>query len=92
MSVKRPSKDELAEVARSLFMTLSDEDSAFFLDAIDGGLIGFDAIEAMPDFLPPVEFPRSEGRRPTAAENGLNAWYVKTEIRGAQSGKLAGKT
>ena len=37
-------------------------------------------------------YPRTSGRFPTAEENPRNAWYVKTSIKGAASGKLAGKT
>jgi amidase len=43
------------------------------------------------DYLPPVDYPRTSGYRPTAEENPINAWYVKTEMRGAPRGPLAGK-
>ena len=36
--------------------------------------------------------PRAPGYRPEGDENKHNAWYVKTTIKGAPSGKLAGKT
>ena len=45
----------------------------------------------MPDELPPVSYPRCPGRRPTSEENPHGAWYVKTEVPGGGSGKLAGK-
>ena len=37
----------------------------------------------LPDYLPPVRYPRTPGYRPGAAENPLNAWAVKSEVRGA---------
>jgi len=46
----------------------------------------------MPDNLPLVRYPRRPGFRPGAEDNSHNAWYVKTTVRGAESGKLAGKT
>src|SRR5437016_9130860 len=46
----------------------------------------------MPDYVPAVKYPRTPGYRPEGEENKYNAWYVKTTIKGAPSGKLAGKT
>jgi amidase len=54
-------------------------------------LTAYDAIDAMPDNLPRVKYPRTPGYRPAGAENALNAWYVKTDIRGAMSGPLEGR-
>ena len=51
----------------------------------------YDRLDAMPDNLPEVRYPRSPGRFPDPSENPLNAWYVKTEVRGAPDGKLRGK-
>ncbi len=42
--------------------------------------------------FPAVTYPRTPGYRPEGEENKYNAWYVKTTIKGAPSGKLAGKT
>ena len=51
----------------------------------------YDRLDATPDNLPPVRYPRSPGRFPDLSENPLNAWYVKTEIPGAPDGPLKGK-
>ena len=45
----------------------------------------------MPDELPAVKYPRGPGHRPSANENKLGAWYVKTSIKGKPGGKLAGR-
>src|SRR5262249_31680876 len=39
----------------------------------------------------PVKYPRAPGYRPSAEENPFNAWYWKTDIKGAPKGLLAGK-
>ena len=39
----------------------------------------------------PVKYPRAPGYRPSPEENPHNAWYWKTDIKGAPSGVLAGK-
>ena len=40
----------------------------------------------------PVKYPRTPGLRPQPEENPYNAWYWRTEITGAPSGPLIGKT
>ena len=49
-------------------------------------------VDAMPDNLPLVKYPRTPGYQPGSEENQYNAWYVKTEVKGASQGKLQGKT
>src|SRR5437867_2010146 len=57
-----------------------------------GSIAAYDAVDAMPDYLPPVKYPRTPGYRPEGAENKYNAWYVKTTVKGADQGRLRGKT
>ena len=45
----------------------------------------------MPDNLPEVRYPRTPGYRPSGDENTLNAWAVKSLVRGAEHGPLSGK-
>src|SRR2546423_8345863 len=88
---KLPTPDELRAVGRQLGLTLSDDDVKFFLDTMGGSVAAYHAIEAMADPMPPVKYPRTPGYRPQGAENKYNAWYYKSEVQGAPSGKLKGK-
>ena len=90
-SVKLPTSAELAAVGKQLGMALSDADSAFFLETMIGNVAAYGALEAMADNLPPVKYPRTPGYRPEGEENKYNAWYYKSEVKGASSGKLEGK-
>ena len=92
MPVKRPTPAQLHDVARDLGMTFTDEDVASFLALMEGSFGAYDAVDAMPDYVPTVTYPRTPGRRPEGDENRHNAWYVKTTVKGALTGKLAGKT
>jgi amidase len=92
MTVRRPTLENMRAVAKSLSFNLSDEDLRFFLEDMQGALDDYDIVDALPDFLPEVKYPRTLGYRPSAEENPLNAWYVKTEIKGASRGKLAGRS
>src|SRR5881398_2684771 len=90
-SAKLPTPDELKAVGRQMGMRLSDADIAFFLETMGGTVAAYHAIEAMVDPMPPVKYPRTPGYRPEGAENKYNAWYYKSEVQGAPSGKLRGK-
>ena len=46
----------------------------------------------MPDYLPPVKYPRGGAYRPEGSENRYNAWHYKCTVKGADSGPLKGKT
>jgi len=88
----KPNDQQLREIAATFGVNLSNEDTDFFAEVLGPLFELTDAALTGPDALPEVTYPRSPGRRPTAEENPLNAWYYKTDIKGAQEGKLAGKT
>ena len=92
MTVQRPTLAQLKEIVRELGMSMSDTRVQEFLDVMQGTLDAYDVVDAMPDNLPPVLYPRTAGHRPSPEENPLNAWYVKTEVRGAPRGPLHGRT
>ena len=37
----------------------------------------YDLIDALPDEIPAVHYPRAAGYRPEGDENPLNAWYTR---------------
>nr|MCU0790477.1 amidase family protein [Nitratireductor sp.] len=92
MTVQRPTLSQMKEVVAELGMNMSDARLQEFLDVMQGTLDAYDVVDSLPDFLPPVLYPRTSGYRPTPEENPMNAWYVKTEIRGAPRGPLHGRT
>lgn len=92
MTVKRATLAELKAIADDLAIPLTDERAAEFLALMQGNFDAYDLLEAMPDEKPIVKYPRTPGYRPEGEENRYNAWYVKTTVKGASSGKLAGKT
>ncbi|MCP5080500.1 MAG: amidase [Alphaproteobacteria bacterium] len=92
MSVRRPTHSQLKDIVHNLGMHMSDERVGEFLDIMNGLTDAYDVVDAMPDYLPPVDYPRTAGYRPSAEENPLNAWYIKTDIKGAPRGPLSGKT
>jgi amidase len=91
MAVKGPTPAQLAGIAADLGLNLSDEEVRFFVDSMAGTVAVYRLIDALPDYLPEVRYPRAGGHRPGSAENPLNAWAWKASIRGAAGGPLAGK-
>ena len=92
MTAQRPTHAQLKEIVGELGMHMSDARIQEFLDVMQGTLDAYDVVDAMPDHLPPVLYPRTAGHRPAPEENPLNAWYVRTELRGAPRGPLHART
>ena len=91
MTLRRPTTSQIREAAEDLGMELSETEIETFAGMAQGALDAFDLLDLMPDYLPPVKYPRTPGYRPEGEENKYGAWYVKTSIKGRESGKLAGK-
>lgn len=92
MTVQRPTLSQMKAIVEELGMHMSDARVQEFLDVMQGTLDAYDVVDSLPDNLPPVLYPRTSGYRPTLEENPMNAWYVKTEIKGAPRGPLLGRT
>ena len=91
MTVRRPTLDQMRGVVGGLGMSMSDREIMDYMTIMEGTFQAYDRVDALPDNLPQVKYPRTPGRRPSQEENPLNAWYIKTDIRGAPGGPLEGK-
>jgi len=77
--------DEITELMRELGM--SDEDAGDYHQLVQANLAG---VQLIPE--PATERVERAWHTPARAENPLGAWYVRTDIRGASNGRLAGKS
>lgn len=88
---EKPSLEDLRRAAHELGMKPSDD----YLRAVDEIVTplsaAYAALDAMPDELPPVKYPRGPVTWPTGDENRYGAWYVKTSIKGRPGGPLSGR-
>ncbi len=91
MPVKRPSLEQLQNVAESLHLNMSDAELLEYRDCMEGTFHAYDRVAELADHVPAVNYPRTPGRRPDPSENAMNAWYVKSEVAGAPDGPLAGR-
>ncbi len=92
MVVQRPTLEQLRDIVFDFGMSIEDSDLQTYHAVLEGTCAAYDVVDAMPDYLPPVKYPRTPGYRPEGDENKYNAWYVKSTVEGAPSGKLKGKT
>jgi amidase len=90
-TVKSPTVDQMHAIVESLHMNMSTREVAEYLEIMEGTFQSYDRLTQLPDNLPPVRYPRTPGIKPSAADNPLNAWAVKSEVRGAAHGPLSGK-
>ena len=88
---QKPDISDLRAAAQKLGMKPSDE----YLQAVEQIVTplaaAYATLDATPDELPAVKYPRGPFYRPSAEENPHGAWYMKTSIKGQPTGKLAGR-
>ena len=92
MAIERPSNDELESILQNHSLKMDSEERAIFNSLIDSTLNAYDVVDALPDHLPEVKYPRDKGSMVSNIDNPYNAWYWKTDIKGSSDGPLAGKS
>jgi Asp-tRNA(Asn)/Glu-tRNA(Gln) amidotransferase A subunit family amidase len=82
---------QLRELADEIGPSLTDADLKLFTELMRPSIGAYNVVDAMPNSLSPVRYPRTPGHRATGEENKHNAWYVKSTVQGAAGGRLKGK-
>ena len=88
---EKPSLDDLRQAAHRLGMHPSDDYLRAVHEIVTPLAGAYAALDDAPDELPVVKYPRGPFHFPQGEENRYGAWYVKTSIKGAPGGKLAGR-
>ena len=92
MGLRPPGRDDLIELARLNHFELSEEELTNILPLMGPMFHGFDDVDAMPQPVRPLKFyDRDPGARPAPKDDPLNAVLRRCSIKGAKSGRLAGK-
>jgi amidase len=91
MSFKLPSTKQLRELGDSLGIDITDGYANSVISFIKPFGEGYSLLASLPDDVPEIKYPRGKYYRPEGEENKHGAWIAKTQIKGASSGKLAGK-
>ena len=92
MTFKLPDRDELKTIAAAMGLSVDNPlaDSMLEQLAMFGDAYRF--MDQLEDNLPEVQYPDRNYRPPATKENPLGAWYVRTDIKGRDSGPLNGRT
>src|SRR5271156_720723 len=92
MAIEIPGIEELESIARSYDIDLKSGELDSIMDQAAAFRDSWQALADGPDELPLVAYPeRSPGYRPSREEDPLNAVLCRCAVKGAASGKLAGK-
>lgn len=83
---------EVLASAKTFNLELTPDEAAMYAELMGPMADDYRRVAAMAAPKLPVKYPRDRGFRPRPEDNPLNAWYWKSTIRGAGSGKLSGKT
>ena len=91
MEFKLPNPDQLRKLGAEMGMDITADYANQMIEYITPFADGYRMIASLGDELPPIKYPRGGFYRPEGDENKYGAWAVKAHIKGAKSGKLAGK-
>ena len=92
MAFQMPSEVELMELAEANYFQLSEEELEAFTTMMPGMFELYDDLDLMPLPKEPLKYPnRDSGYRPPTEEDPLNAIIRRCNLKGAPTGKLAGK-
>ncbi len=65
MTVQRPTHAQLREIVEDFGMHMSDQRISEFMAVMNDTIGAYDVVDAMPHYLPPVDYPRTSVYRPT---------------------------
>ncbi len=92
MAMRPPGREDLIELARLNHFELSEEELNNLLPLMGPLFHGFDELDAMPQPARPLKYyERDPGQRPQPKDDPLNAILRRCSVKGAKSGRLAGK-
>ena len=91
MTVPLPTVEQLRKISTRTGLSVTDDELMSYIELMRSSIESYNVLDALPDNLPKVKYPRTAGYQPPTEENTHNAWYYKTAIKGASRGKLKGK-
>jgi amidase len=81
VTVMLPTPGQLRAFADQCGLSLTAEDIASFRGLMQGSIEAYNAVDAMPDEVPVVKYPRTPGYRPAPEDNPGNAWNSRATGR-----------
>src|SRR5262249_25485605 len=69
MAVQVPTPEQVKAAATEVGLSLTDEDIQSYIDLMKPNVHAYNLVDAMPDYLPVVRYPRTPGSFPPPEEN-----------------------
>ena len=92
MALRLPTNKDLQELARADHFELNEDEIEGFQQLMAGMFQSYEQLHQMPEPHEPIKYSdRDPGQRPSRREDPFNAILRRCTLRGAPSGKLAGK-
>jgi amidase len=92
MALRIPTQEDLERLAQANHFELNEEELEAFQTLIPGMFQLYEQIERMPEPREPLKYPeRDPGYRPSREDDPFNAIIRRCTLKGASTGKLAGK-
>jgi hypothetical protein len=79
MAVQVPTPDQLRAIADEMRLSLTGEDVESFINLMRPSVAAYNVVDAMPDNLPTVKYPRTPGYRPSSERNEVRRAYNAAE-------------
>ena len=92
MSIKRPGRQDMTDIAEYHGMSISDAEMAEYQQLLTDMLASFDRIDELEAPVLVSDYKRDKGSAADPEDNPHNAWYWKTTIEGSAEGPLKGKS
>ena len=92
MTVKRPGREDMVDIAEYYGMSFSDSELGEYQQLLTDLLASYDRIDELEAPVLVSDYKRDEGSAADPQDNPHNAWYWKTTIDGSKEGPLKGKS
>ena len=92
MPFRLPTAEDLLKLADDNYFELSDDELDQFQEMLPGLFSAYEVLDRIPLPATPLKYPdRDAGYKPPSSEDPFNAIVRRCRLKGAASGKLAGK-
>lgn len=90
--LKTPTRDQIGKIIEGLGLSTPNESISLYRDLVEATVAGHAVLDGFPDDEIQPGAADRKWTRPEPAQNPFNAWYVTTDISGAERGLLQDRT
>lgn len=90
--LKTPTRDQIGKIIEGLGLSAPNESISLYRDLVEATVAGHAVLDGFPDDEIQPGAADRKWMRPEPAQNPFNAWYVTTDITGAERGLLQDRT